>query len=205
MTDLPADMPPRIRGTGPRGAITSQDIRGAGGVATGTRGRRPTALLRPTPFPWGGTQAGPTIDIDIFDLNPYVTLVRQLPAADGISGEPPSMFSAGDLPIITASGLDPELLRWIPWTHRNSAAASGNPAEIYTMIEEADALSQEVLQNRQGVEAFQRYRAAVWAWATKPPPIQAMTDMEYEEWTFGTAWQESAPQASAPPVLGAKT
>jgi hypothetical protein len=196
MTDPTAEMPPRIHGSGLRGAITSQDIRGAGGIATSST-RRPPTLLRPTTFPWG---RGPVVDIDLFDLNPYVTLVRQLPAGDGITGEPPTFFSAGDLPIITASGVDPSLLAFIPWTHRHSGATVGNPAHIYTLIEEAEALDQNTLQTRAGVEAFNRYRSAVYAWATKPPPVDAMSEAEYEEWTFGTNWQQSAPQ-----VLGAKT
>jgi hypothetical protein len=191
-------MPPKITGTGIRGAITSADIGRAGGIATSSPGRRPPTLLRATPFPWG--RPGPVLDIDLFDLNPYVSIVRQLPAADGITGEPPTMFAAGDLPIITASGVDPALLAHVPWTHRNSAATTGDVGVVYTLIEEAEALDQNTLQTRAGVEAFERYRAAVWAWATKPPPVDAMTEAEFEEWTFGTTWQQSTPQ-----VIGAKT
>jgi hypothetical protein len=72
------------------------------------------------------------------------------------------MFSAGDLPVITASGLDPAILRFVPWSHRHSAAAEGDAAVIYTLIEEAAALDQRTLQNRAGAEAWERYRSAVW-------------------------------------------
>jgi hypothetical protein len=145
---------PDIKGTGPSGAITAQDIARARNAARMASipgaGRRPPVTPVPTPYPWGGR--GPSFDIDLFDANPLVSLVRKLPAADGILGDPPTMFSAGDLPVITASGVDPELLRWVPWTHRHSAATTPDRSDAQQMIEEADQLVIDTrsLQNRRG-------------------------------------------------------
>lgn len=181
-------MPPKLVGSGPKGTVTARDIQAARGITSAAGpGRRPPTLLRPVPFPWG--RPGPAVPIDLYDLNPYVTIVRSLPAGDGITGEPPSMFSAGDLPIITASGVDPALLRFVPWSHRHSAAATGDRGEVFTMIEQAAELDQDTLQNRAGTERLEAYRQAVWAWATMPPPSDVMSQAEFEEWTYGTDWE----------------
>jgi hypothetical protein len=162
-----AAMPPKLHGSGPRGSITMADIRGAGGTAS--TGRRPPATPIPVPFPWGGR--GPVTQVDLYDLNPLVTIVKALPAGPNpYGGEAPTMFSSGPLPLFTSSGLDVEILRFVPWSHRHSAASTSNAAEVYTMVEQAAELGQTTLQNRSGVEAFERYRAAVWRWATTPPP-----------------------------------
>jgi hypothetical protein len=168
----------RLTGSGPHGAITVADIRAAvpGGI------RRPPATPVPTPFPWS---RGPTLQIDRYSLRPLTDIVRQLPGQPNPHGGPePTMFSTGDLPLFTTSGVEVDLLRWVPWTHRNSAAAAPDRATVYQMIEDADLLQVDprAMQNTQGTEAFQRYRAAVWRWATAAPPREVMSEVQYEEW-----------------------
>jgi hypothetical protein len=152
-------------------------------------GGRPPVELEPVAYPFGGR--GPTFMIDRYSLTPLIDFARQLPG--GLpAGDPPRMFAAGDLPIVTASGIDPQLLRWIPWWLRHSAAATPNPAHIYHLLE--DVSEPEALQNRAGTEAWQRYRVAVARWLTAPPPPNVMTEAEFTEWSIGIGWQ---PETSA--------
>jgi hypothetical protein len=175
MTHQPTvDLPPEVanlKGSGPRGAITQADIARARGITSAAGpGRRLTPVLVPVPFPYG---RGPVTQVDLFDLNPLVTIVRTSSLPSPYGGPAPTMFSAGDLPLFTASGVDPTILRFVPWSHRHSAATTGDIGVVFAMVEDAEELPADVrgrLQNRAGVEAFERYKASVWRWAVAPPP-----------------------------------
>jgi hypothetical protein len=58
----------------------------------------------------------------------------------------PSMFAAGDLPVFTASGVDVDVLRFVPWTDRHSVATTANRAEVFQMVQDADRLARDTLQ-----------------------------------------------------------
>ena len=162
-------MPPNIIRRGPRGAVTAREI-ASGSMAIGgsARAGRPTATPEPMSFPFGGR--GPTFEVDRFDLNPLVTYVRLLGTGSPYGGPAPMMFSSGDLPIFTASGVDPELLQWVAWPLRHSAAATPNQAIVYRMAQPDADLDHRGLQNHDGAAAFESYKTAVWRWATAPPP-----------------------------------
>ena len=53
----------------------------------------------------------------------------------GISGTPPTMFGAGDLPVITGSGVDPSILRWVAWPIRTTAAFTESRGTVAMLIE----------------------------------------------------------------------
>jgi hypothetical protein len=71
---------------------------------------------------------------------------------------------------------------------RHSAAATPDRGLVFQLIEEADVLDEDQpsLQNIQGYEAFQRYRAAVWRFATAQKPADVMSEVQFEEWDFAT-------------------
>jgi hypothetical protein len=169
MTDLAAGMPAKIMSTGPRGAITTRDI-ASGRMAVGDSARagRPPTTPEPMSFPFGGR--GPTFEVDRYDLNPLVSYVRLLGTGSPYGGPAPTMFSSGDLPIFTASGVDPELLRWVAWPLRHSAASTSDQASVYRMAQPDAGLDDRGLQNHDGAAAFESYKAAVWRWATAPAP-----------------------------------
>jgi hypothetical protein len=109
MTDPIIDLPPRIQGTGPHGAITAEDIArsrgqataGGGGITSAARmaattgpGGRPPATLEPMAFPWGGGgplsgPGGPTIEVDRYSLNPSSTTSSSSP--------PPTVWAPANL------------------------------------------------------------------------------------------------------------
>lgn len=48
---------------------------------------------------------------------------------------PPTLFHSGDLPAFTASGIDPQVLRNVPWMTRHRIAATSDRAEALGLIE----------------------------------------------------------------------
>ena len=46
------------------------------------------------------------------------------------------MFGFGDYPVITGSGVDPAVLRWVPWVLRHSAAFTERRSLVLAMIED---------------------------------------------------------------------
>jgi hypothetical protein len=112
--------------------------------------------------PFGGRGASVAVPID--DPNPLVTWVLgSRPWRP--TGEPPTMFNSGDLPAVTASGVDAALLARIPWMMRHSAAFEVDRARVIAALE-ADAGSYDQLQNADGAAAWEAYRQRVWRWAT---------------------------------------
>jgi hypothetical protein len=143
------------------------------------------------PFPFGA-RGGPTLDVDRHSLNPLLDYLKQLPAADGMgAGEPaPKMFAGGtrDLPLVTASGLDPQLLRWLPWFARYAAAAA-DATTVYVMLEDADVISPTEIKSRHAHDQWTAYLSRMWRWATAVKrPVGAMSELEYEELLAGGGW-----------------
>lgn len=50
------------------------------------------------------------------------------------AGRPPTLFAAGELPPVTASGIDPRLLLDVPWQARR-AVARADQVEAYRLLE----------------------------------------------------------------------
>ena len=108
-----------------RGTVDSSSITAASGIrvsaASGLPAGGPPQILERSAGRWLGNQ----VNVDRYAANPggdyYSALIPGL-------SNPPTMFATGDLPIMTASGVDPAMLRWVPWTIRHSAART--PASV---------------------------------------------------------------------------
>jgi hypothetical protein len=108
-----------------RGTVDSSSITAASGIrvsaASGLPAGGPPQILERSAGRWLGNQ----VNVDRYAANPggdyYSALIPGL-------SNPPTMFATGDLPIMTASGVDPAMLRWAPWTIRHSAART--PASV---------------------------------------------------------------------------
>jgi hypothetical protein len=189
VTDPALDLPPRIIGTGPRGSVTAKDLAAARMAAGGPAGR-PPVTLEPLGFPFG-SRGGPTLLVDRYSLNPLLDYLRQLPAADGMgAGEPPpKMFANGtrDLPILTASGVDPQKLVWLPWFARYAAAA-GDATSLYVMLEDSAELDISEIKSRHSSTQWTSYLSRMWRWATAVKKPDQMTSAEYTEFAVSLGW-----------------
>jgi hypothetical protein len=128
-----------------------------------------------TPPRWIGAIGITNIEIDRYATNPVVDLYRQsMPDAQFV-GPPPQMFLNGDLPPITGSGVDPQVLRWVPWSWRHSAAYTESRGRLLQYIEEADTGGSADLQTDGGAAALANYIGAVQTWAATLPPEPELT------------------------------
>jgi hypothetical protein len=131
---------------------------------------RSEPVLEPLPLELTGRHQD--VLVGRYALRPGVDFVKAVMPEATFLGEAPEMFSTGVLPVFTASGIDPELLRNVRWTLRHSAAMSASRALVLQMIETGD----ENLQTREGYEALTAYFGEVWRWATSPPPTEPADD-----------------------------
>lgn len=102
------------------------------------------------------------------DRNPLVAAAwRDLPveAAQAQAHAPePTLFSAGDLPDFTASGVDPKVLLRAPWNARQALAAEPSSVAVFRAVElfngldapDAEALAQEEGLDGPGVADYHR-------------------------------------------------
>ena len=58
------------------------------------------------------------------------------------------MFNTGDVPPFTACGVDPKLLRRVPYCLRHQAALENDPAKVLQMVEAAEGLRADELRRR---------------------------------------------------------
>jgi hypothetical protein len=135
----------------------------SGGSSLGT----PPTLLEYTRNSWIGMR----MPVDRFSLNPaadYYIEIRE-PA--------PQMFAGGtrDLPVITGSGVDPSVLRWVAWGLRHSAAFTSSRADVAIMVELSMAGDPESwqndqdLQNEAGRQSLNDYWGRVVTWVSTLP------------------------------------
>jgi hypothetical protein len=76
------------------------------------------------------------LTVDRFASNPCRDYyVAQLPSSK-FAHDAPTMFGSGDYPVITGSGVDPAVLRWVPWLLRQSAAFTERRSLVLAMIED---------------------------------------------------------------------
>jgi hypothetical protein len=132
-------------------------------TATSWNANRPEPMLEPLPLELAGRHQD--VLVGRYALRPAVDFVKAVMPEATFLGEAPEMFSTGVLPVFTASGIDPELLRNVRWTLRHAAAMSASRALVLQMIETGDAN----LQTREGHEALTTHFGEVWRWATTPP------------------------------------
>ncbi|MDP9092278.1 MAG: hypothetical protein M3N95_04880 [Actinomycetota bacterium] len=81
------------------------------------------------------------VTLDPYGPNPLEEDMKGSPAYDmaKASGVPvPKMFQGGqsDLPVFTASGIDPKLLMQLPYRIRHAVAAEPDPAAVHGIFEE---------------------------------------------------------------------
>lgn len=120
-----------IRGTGVGGRITAADVRRTAGKTVARP--RAAAPVRPRPHLqvqmnsyW--SRARVPVTVDVYGLNPVAEDLKQVAPqqyAAALARSPlPTLFVTGDLPLFTASGMDPELLLQLPWVARHAAASA---------------------------------------------------------------------------------
>lgn len=102
--------------------------------------------------------------------NPLVDDLRQTSGstvyaeAAKFGGQIPTLFTSGDLPVATSSGLDPRELLRVPWYGRHAVAAAPTLAEAQDLI---DDLSEpgHLRDEYEATEGVRDYRARVEQWA----------------------------------------
>lgn len=103
----------------------------------GTTGGRPSLVVQQRSFfkPWDHVNQ---VEIDVFGPNPLLEDLKQADPttyqrALSLNPTPPTLFTAGDLPLFTGSGVDPAYLRKLPyvWRHQAAAADAVEAAEIF--------------------------------------------------------------------------
>lgn len=87
----------------------------------------------------GGRPVRPASDDPRYALNPMVERVMASSPTTyrhGVSAAAaPTLFRSGDLPVYTASGIDPQALLGVPWMARHPIAAAKTLAEAQDLIE----------------------------------------------------------------------
>jgi len=125
---------------------------------------RPAPVLEPAdPVYFGRDSFG--IQIDRFSANPAVSYLRQAMAGHDFPTPAPSFFRTGDLPLITGSGVDPQVLAFIDWRVRHAAAFTTSRARVLKLIEESDGADTTGLQSSDGRHALNEYLGRCRAWA----------------------------------------
>lgn len=133
-----------VRGSGVGGRIRPSDLYAKAGIAPPVDAARPYAASG-APLPSATMTAMskfiPTqrVQIDPYAANPLVDDYRQINpvtlAMAQVEAPAPTLFSTGDLPLLTASGIDPQMLLKLPWEARHPAARA-DQARVAAMFEE---------------------------------------------------------------------
>jgi hypothetical protein len=116
--------------------------------------------MQATADPFGGRQVA---QVNVYALNPLVDWLQLTGRIAGNVPQPPTMFDNGDLPAATASGVDPDFLRQVPWQLRHSAANTRDLDQVRYMATD-DAADDMFLQNQAGAGELADYQDRVRAW-----------------------------------------
>lgn len=113
---------------------------------------------------------------DAYRANPLVDDLRRsrpaLYAMAAAEAPPPSLFNSGDLPVYTASGVEPATLARLPWQARHAVASAPTTAEAYRIIEEVSGVDGEFAAHLYGDHpGVRQYENRVRAWAMGPPGL----------------------------------
>jgi hypothetical protein len=81
------------------------------------------------------------------------------------------MFNTGNVSRFTASGVDPKLLRRVPYRLRHQAALENDPAKVLQMVEAGEGLRADELSGRD-----QAGQAAWGAWFDDEPRVREWKD-----------------------------
>jgi hypothetical protein len=115
---------------------------------------------------------GSAIEISRFALNPGEAFYRQLLPGAAFAYAPPRMFASGDLPLLTASGVDPSILVYAAWYLRHSAALTDSRAHVLEIVEESATdvgPDPEALQIESGRDRWADYFSRISRWVSTPP------------------------------------
>jgi hypothetical protein len=135
----------------------------------------PPIMLEYTRSNWIGGMQTP---INRFAMNPGSEYYSNIP------GTPPTMFAAGDLPIITGSGVDPSVLRWVAWPLRTTAAFTESRASVAQLIElslDGDPETYYELLSDAGTAAMRAYWDRITAWVSTPEQPGPLTEEDYAQ------------------------
>lgn len=186
-----------LTGTGAGGRITANDVR-----ARAPKQPRAITPTRPVSLPGARREVvnkpsvwnGHSVDVDAFARNPLLDDAQQsipaVVAAARAEGAPvPTLFMAGDLPVMMASGMDPALLLQLPWQARHAAAAA-DAAGLSRMLEDYGRRDSSVMAEiDQGGHVGNRdYQQRMSKWLSGETPEAAAARQR--------ARQESEPSAT---------
>jgi hypothetical protein len=154
------------RGTADPSSITAQGAPRAVAAAGLPAGGPPT-IIEYSRNEWIGNRT----PVNRFSLNPgaeYYSLSEPGPA--------PTMFAAGDLPVLTGSGVDPAMLRWVAWPLRTTAAFSSSRSEVSLLIEaslqgDPDSWQGASLVSAEGRAALDVYWSKIATWVNTPVDV----------------------------------
>jgi hypothetical protein len=110
---------------------------------------------------------------DEYRANPLVDDIRRsrpaLYAVAAAEAPPPSLFNSGDLPVYTASGVEPATLARLPWQARHAVASAPTTAEAYQIIEAVSGEDGDILAHLYGDHpGVRQYENRVRTWAMGP-------------------------------------
>jgi hypothetical protein len=141
-------------------------------ISSGSIGTPPSIVEQPPD--WTNIPA----NLDRYAANPLVEYYRSaMPGAEFVGPEP-TMFLHGNLPVITASGLDPAILRWVPFWARHDAALTESRGRVFALIEEGDDPPIGLL-SQAGRKGWEEYAGRVSSWVSTMPPLPALTEDDY--------------------------
>jgi hypothetical protein len=125
----------QVEGSGPEGQIVAPDIYRHRAAQRAQQAAAHAAPRQPSWSPPAG------VDPRLFAANPLVEQARQEPGGQQVVDAaskrtpPPTLFSGGDLPPFTASGIDPQELLTVPWFARHAVAAIDSKDEARELID----------------------------------------------------------------------
>jgi hypothetical protein len=134
----------------------------------------PKMQLEPVPQQFVGANHSDLL-VDKYDLNPGVSFIKLLLPGAKFVGTEPRMFGNGDLPLITGSGADPQVLRSLPWQLRHAGFATGSRAHLAALLEESVEGDLDRLQTSEGRGLLSAYFTRVRQYAITPPDAE-LTD-----------------------------